>query len=100
MADAWPTVANVAEYQHGHMPMFFDTLCVNVKLKFSVAVLYGQAQSLAFSQARNNPQITRPLISAAEAQATQIIRDNFVQPTLNALGYNLTGFTIHWSAAL
>ena len=64
-----------------------------------VSVLYGQAQSLAFSQAQHDPQITRPLISAAEAQATQIIRDNFVQPTLNALGYNLTGFTIHWSAA-
>ena len=43
--------------------------------------------------------MTRPLISAAEAQAAQIIRNNFVQPTVNALGYSLAGFTVHWSAA-
>jgi hypothetical protein len=36
VADAWPTVAKVAEYQHGQMPMPLDTLCVKVKLKFSV----------------------------------------------------------------
>ncbi len=29
-------VAKVLEYQHGQMPMFFETLWVNVKLKFSV----------------------------------------------------------------
>ena len=70
-----------------------------IRPQFSVSVLYGQAQSLAFAQVRQNPQITRPLINAAEAQATQIIRDNFVQPTVNAFGYNLIDFTIHWSAA-
>ena len=36
MAEAWPVVAKVLEYQHGQMPMFFETLWVNVKLKFSV----------------------------------------------------------------
>jgi hypothetical protein len=71
-----------------------------IRPQFSVSVLYAQAQSLAFAQVRQNPQITRPLISTAEAQAAQIIRSNFVQPTVNALGYTLVGFTIHWSAAL
>jgi len=70
-----------------------------IRPQFAVSVLYGQAQNLAFSQARHSPQITGPLISTAEAQATQIIRNNFVQPTVNALGYNLIGFTVRWSAA-
>jgi hypothetical protein len=70
-----------------------------IKPQFSVSALYGLAQNLAFTQATHNPQITRPLISAAEAQATQIIRNNFVQPTVNALGYTLTGFTVRWSSA-
>ena len=69
-----------------------------IRPQFSVSVLYAQAQNLAFAQARNNPKVTGPLIKAAEAQATQIIRNNFVQPTVNALGYTLAGFTIHWSA--
>jgi len=69
-----------------------------IKPQFSVSVLYAQAQNLAFAQARNNPQITRPLISAAKVQAAQIIRNNFVQPTVNALGYALAGFTIRWAA--
>ncbi len=68
-----------------------------IRPQFSVSVLYGQAQNLAFSQVRNNPQITRPLISTAEAQAAQIIRNNFIQPTVNALGYTLVGFTVRWS---
>jgi hypothetical protein len=70
-----------------------------IRPQFSVPVLYSQAQNLAFSQVRNNPQITRPLISTAEAQAAQIVRNNFIQPTVNALGYTLAGFTVHWSAA-
>jgi hypothetical protein len=70
-----------------------------IRPQFSVSVLYAQAQSIAFSQARTNPQITRPLIGAAEAEAAQIIRDNFIQPTVNALGYTLVDFTIHWPAA-
>jgi hypothetical protein len=36
VADAWPTVAKVAEYQQGQMPILLETLCVKVKLKFSV----------------------------------------------------------------
>ena len=70
-----------------------------LKPQFSPSVLYAQAQSLAFSQATHNPQVTRPLISAAETEAAQIIRDNFVQPTVNALGYRLAGFTLRWSGA-
>lgn len=70
-----------------------------IRPQFSEAVLYSQAQGLAFSQARSNPQITRPLISAAEAQAGRIIRDNFVQPTVNALGYILADFTVRWAAS-
>jgi len=68
-----------------------------LKPQFSPAVLYGQAQNLAFYQATHNPQVTRPLIGAAESEADQIIRNNFIQPTLNALGYTLTSFTLHWS---
>jgi hypothetical protein len=70
-----------------------------IRPQFAVSVLYGQAQNLAFAQVRQNPQVTRPLISAAEAQAALIIRNNFVQPTVNALGYTLAGFAIRWSAA-
>jgi hypothetical protein len=68
-----------------------------IRPQFSVSVLYAQAQNLAFAQAKNNPKITGPLIKAAETQAAQIIRNNFVQPTVNALGYTLAGFTVGWS---
>ncbi len=68
-----------------------------IRPQFSEAVLYSQAQSMAFSQVRTNPRITRPLISTAEAEAGQIIRDNFIQPTVNALGYTLADFTLRWS---
>jgi len=68
-----------------------------IRPQFSEAVLYSQAQSIAYSQVRTNPQITRPLISTAEAEAGQIIRDNFIQPTVNALGYTLVDFTLRWS---
>ena len=70
-----------------------------IRPQFAVSVLYGQAQNLAFAQVRQNPKVTRPLINAAEAQAAQIIRNNFVQPTVNALGYTLADFAIRWSAA-
>jgi hypothetical protein len=68
-----------------------------IKPQFSVSVLYGQAQSIAFYQATHNPDITGPLIRAAETQAGQTIRNNFIQPTLNALGYTLTSFTLRWA---
>ncbi len=70
-----------------------------LKPQFSPSVLYGQAQNLAFYQATHNPQVTQPLVSAAEKEAAQIIRDNFVQPTVNALGYTLAGFSLRWSGA-
>jgi hypothetical protein len=70
-----------------------------IRPQFSVSVLYAQAQDLAFAQARNDPKVTGPLIKTAQAQAAQIIRNNFVQPTVNALGYTLAGFTIRWPAA-
>jgi hypothetical protein len=71
---------------------------VLLKPQFPASVLYAQAQQIAFSKATHSTQITRPLITTAEAQATQTIRDNFIQPTLNAFGYMLTQFTIHWVA--
>jgi hypothetical protein len=70
-----------------------------LKPQFSPAVLFGQAQNLAFYQATHNPAVTQPLIGTAETEATQIIRDNFVQPTVNALGYTLTAFILQWSGA-
>jgi hypothetical protein len=69
-----------------------------IRPQFSVAVLYAQAQNLAFDQTRNNPKVTGPLIKAAEAQAALIVRNNFVQPTVNALGYTLASFTMTWAA--
>jgi hypothetical protein len=69
-----------------------------IRPQFSESVLYGQAQNLAFTQVRRNPKVSSPLISAAEAQATRMIENNFIQPTVNALGYTLAGFAIHWSA--
>jgi hypothetical protein len=70
-----------------------------LKPQFSQSVLFSQAQNLAFYQATHNPQVTRPLIGAAESEANQIIRNNFIQPTVNALGYTLTGFTLRWSGS-
>jgi hypothetical protein len=68
-----------------------------IRPQFSPSVLYAQAQSIAFYQATHNPSITAPLIRAAETEAAQIIRDNFIQPTANALGYTLAGFTLRWA---
>ncbi|HEX4063453.1 MAG TPA: hypothetical protein VHY58_20760 [Streptosporangiaceae bacterium] len=70
-----------------------------IKPQFSPAVLYAQAQQIAFSKAVHEPQITRPLIAAAENQATTTIRDSFVQPTVNAFGYTLERFTLRWATA-
>lgn len=64
--------------------------------QFAESVLYSQAQSIAFYKATHAPAVTRPLISTAEAEATQTVRDNFVQPTLNSLGYTLESFAITW----
>lgn len=72
---------------------------VLLKPQFPQSVLYSQAQNIAFYKATHSPQITRGLISAAETEATQTIRNNFVQPTVNAFGYMLDGLTIRWAAA-
>ena len=34
----------------------------------------------------------------AEAEAARTIRDNFIQPTVNALGYSLDRLTLRWAA--
>jgi hypothetical protein len=65
--------------------------------QFAESVLYSLAQQIAFTKAVHDTQITRPLISAAQTQATQTIRDNFLQPTLNAFGYTLERFTLRWA---
>jgi hypothetical protein len=69
---------------------------VLIQPQFAQSVLYAQAQDVAFQQATQLPSVTKPLVSAAETEATTMIRDNFLQPTVNALGYALTQFTIRW----
>jgi hypothetical protein len=69
---------------------------VLLKPQFSLSVVYAQAQNIAFYRATHLAQVTQPLITTAEAEATQTIKNNFIQPTVNAFGYNLDRFTIHW----
>lgn len=71
---------------------------VVLRPQFPESVLYSEAQQIAFYKSQNLPQVTRPLISTAETQAAQTIRDNFIQPTVNALGYRLDRFVIQWSS--
>jgi hypothetical protein len=70
-----------------------------IKPQFPESVLYAQAQQIAFSKAVHSAQITRPLIASAESEASQTIRDNFIQPTVNAFGYTLTRFTLLWAVS-
>jgi hypothetical protein len=72
---------------------------VLLRPQFAESVLYAQAQQLAFYKSTHVQQITGPLINAAETEAAQTIRDNFVQPTVNAFGYLLDRFTIRWAGA-
>jgi hypothetical protein len=67
-----------------------------LKPQFDNSVLYAQAQQIAFYKSTHVAQVTKPLMAAAEAEAVQTVRDNFVQPTVNALGYTLDKFTIAW----
>jgi len=67
-----------------------------LKPQFAESVLYAQAQTIAFYKATHSQQVTGPLVRTAEAEATQTIRDNFVQPTVNAFGYMLDGLSIRW----
>jgi hypothetical protein len=70
-----------------------------IRPQFAESVLYSQAQTIAFQEATHDAQVTRPLLGAAQAEAAQIIRYDFIQPTVNALGYTLAGFTLRWSTA-
>lgn len=67
--------------------------------QFPQSELYAQAQRIAFYKATHSPQVTRSLITTAENQARQTIRDNFIQPTVNAFGYRLDQLTLRWAAA-
>ena len=67
--------------------------------QFAQAVLYSQAQYIAFYKATHLPQVTTPLVRAAENQASLTIRNNFVQPTVNAFGYMLDRFTLRWAGS-
>jgi hypothetical protein len=69
---------------------------VLINPQFSPSVLYAQAQSEAFQQATHSKGVTQPLIAAAERQASTIIGDNFVKPTLGAVNYKVSQFTIRW----
>jgi hypothetical protein len=69
-----------------------------IRPQFAQSVLYAQAQSVAFYQATHLESVTGPLVKAAETEAVTMIRDNFIQPTVNALGYTLTQFSIRWIA--
>ena len=69
-----------------------------IQPQFSPSVLYAQAQTEAYTQATTLPSVTKPLIAAAEKEATTIIRDNFVAPTVGALNYNVSAFSIRWVA--
>jgi len=70
---------------------------VLLRPQFPDSVLYSQAQRIAFYKATHVTQVTGPLMHSAEAEAVQTIRDSFIQPTLNALGYALDRFTISWA---
>jgi hypothetical protein len=69
---------------------------VLIKPQFAQSVLYAQAQSEAFKQATTVKSVTQPLIAAAEKEAATIIGGNFITPTLNALNYKVSQFTIRW----
>ncbi len=70
-----------------------------IRPQFSESVLYSTAQHIAFYKAHYARQVTGALISTAETEAVQTVRDNFIQPTVNALGYTLDRFTIRWATA-
>lgn len=64
--------------------------------QFAESVVYAGAQQEAFYRVNHVSSVTQPLIAAAENEATTLVRDNFIQPTLNSLGYDLTSFQIKW----
>jgi hypothetical protein len=72
---------------------------VLLRPQFSQSVLYAQAQQIAFNKATHVPQVTRPLVASAESEAALTIRDNFIQPTVNAFGYTLDRFSLRWASS-
>jgi hypothetical protein len=68
-----------------------------IQPQFSVSVLYGQAQNLAFAQVRQNPQITRPLISTAKAPRR--LGDPELRHLNVAIGHATSADLICWTAA-
>jgi hypothetical protein len=71
---------------------------VVLRPQFPQSVLYAQAQQIAFGKAQHSAQVTSELISTAQAQAARTIRDNFIQPTVNAFGYTLDQLIVRWVA--
>jgi hypothetical protein len=71
---------------------------VVLRPQFAQSVLYSQAQRIAFDKSTHAAQITGPLVRTAETEAVQTVRDNFIQPAVNAFGYTLDRFTIRWAA--
>jgi hypothetical protein len=67
--------------------------------QFPESVLYAQAQQIAFYKSVHDTSVTGPLIRTAESEATLTIRNNFIQPTLNAFRYRLDQFAIRWVRA-
>lgn len=81
-----------------HSWTYAGLLCGSIlRPQFPESVLYAQAQQIAFYKSTHSPQITRELVAAAQGQAARMMRDNFIQPTVNALGYTLTRFSVSWS---
>jgi hypothetical protein len=70
---------------------------VALRPQFPQSVLYAQAQQIAFYKSQHAPAIEGPLVSTAKGEAVQMIRDNFIQPTVNAFGYRLDRLTISWA---
>lgn len=70
---------------------------VVIKPQFPESVLYSEAQQIAFYKATKSRWVTGAMVHAAEDEATAMLRDNFIQPTVNAFGYTLTRFTIRWA---
>ena len=81
MAEAWPTAAKVLEYQHGQMPMLLETLCVKVKLKFSVPKAGLEIPSIFCStQGPMLVSVVVPALIACHGQASLICGRRTLNP--------------------
>lgn len=70
---------------------------VLLRPQFPPSVLYAEAQRIAYRKVTASKRLTVPLLAAARAEATTMIRDDFVQPTVNALGYRLLDLRMRWT---